>query len=239
MAGEALMATVTGEPFQPVRLYYQVLDHKGLMMALTKLRCLDVDPPRGRWVWLYEHEAKSLCFQNSYKTLPPRLRPVVIGSLFTRTRDELLIDLRSCERAVLAIPFFDRHLSRTVARVTHAAVVNKLFPVAGNEGLTPDQIFDHQPITVVEPQEFVTAIKGTVANVRDPQVRQRIAVETWQAQSKRPLPPIERFPVHFYEEGIASFATALQMRQIVAMEHWMGHPTYSMYDVLQMMVKSS
>ena len=49
--------------------------------------------------------------------IPKHLHPIVIGSLFVRRNDELLLDLRSCERALLAIPFFDKYLPRKVAKV--------------------------------------------------------------------------------------------------------------------------
>ncbi len=53
--------------------------------------------------------------------------PIVIGSFFLRNGDELLLDLRSFERAIKAIPFFDKHIGPDAARVTYAAVVNRLF----------------------------------------------------------------------------------------------------------------
>ena len=37
MADKAILATVTGEFFQPVRLYYRIFDDKGLLQALNKL----------------------------------------------------------------------------------------------------------------------------------------------------------------------------------------------------------
>src|SRR5437588_127271 len=128
MADKTVLATMTGENFQPVRLHYRVFDHAGLLRALKRLRCVDEDPPRQRWVWLYDHEARGLQFRRcSYAQIPKHLHPIVIGSLFVRRNDELLLDLRSCERALLAIPFFDKYLPRKVAKVTEAEVVNKLF----------------------------------------------------------------------------------------------------------------
>jgi hypothetical protein len=140
--GEPLLTTLTGECFQPVRLHYRVSDQEGLLRAFKKLRCVGDDPTQGRRVWLYDHEARTLRFKHSYAQIPKDLHPIVIGSLFLRTQDELLLDLRSCERALLAIPFFDQHLPRSVARVTEAEIVNTLFSATGNEKLTPDQLFD-------------------------------------------------------------------------------------------------
>ena len=66
MANKPILATVTGEFFQPVRLHYRVLDGKGLLQAFDKLRCVDHDPARRRWVWMYADEARSLQFKQSY-----------------------------------------------------------------------------------------------------------------------------------------------------------------------------
>ncbi len=60
MAEQPLLATMTGEHFQPVRLHYRVRNRTGLLRAFEELRCLDYDPTRKRWVWLYAHEAKRL-----------------------------------------------------------------------------------------------------------------------------------------------------------------------------------
>jgi hypothetical protein len=217
MKDEPLLATVTGEHFQPVRLHYQVLDHDGLMRAFQKLRCLEHDPARKRWVWLYDHEAKKLQFKQSYRQLPKPLHPIVIGSFFPRGKDHLLLDLRSCERALLAIPFFDKHLPRSVARVTEAEVVNSLFPATGNEQLTPDHLFDAQVSTSSDPEAEVRGLIERVSDVQDPQERLTSALEELETRARRPPPEIERIPVHYYEDGIEGFQLALRMRQIVAL----------------------
>ena len=152
MADEPILATVTGEYFQPVRLHYRVFDHEGLVRLFKKLCCLDYDATQQRWVWLYDHEAKSLRFRQSYAQIPKHLHPLVIGSFFLRSKDKLLLDLRSCERATLAVPFFDKHLPRSVTKVTEAEVVNKLFSATENAKLTPHGLFDHQGSTCRDPE---------------------------------------------------------------------------------------
>jgi len=151
MADKPILATVTGEYFQPVRLHYQVLDHDGLLRAFKKLRCLEHDPTEQRWVWLYDHEAKTLRFKRSYAEIHKDLHPIVIGSFFLRTKDKLLLDLRSCERAILAIPFFAKHLPQRVARVTESEIVNKLFSATESTQLTPGDLFDRQVSSYRDP----------------------------------------------------------------------------------------
>lgn len=235
MAGKTLFATITGENFQPVRLHYRMLEQCGLMAAFRKLRCIKYDPAGRRWTWLYDHEAKHLAFKVSYGQLPKHLRPIVIGSWFLRNKEQLLLDLRSCERACLAIEFFDQHVPRAVAQVTEAEVVNRLFST-DNPRLTPDGIFDHQPSTLRDPDALVQTIVASVAGLQKHEDKFRVAHEILQADEKKPLPDIERFPVNFYEDGTtAGFVLFLRVRQIVAMQRWLGNAGFTVHDALELL----
>ena len=66
----------------------------------------------------------------------------------------------------------------------------------------------------------------------------QIALEDMECVAKQPLPEIERFPVHYYEEGIQAFETALQIRQLIALQHWLGNTGYTFFDVFQSMQDS-
>ena len=43
-------------------------------------------------------------FQKSYAQFPKELHPIVIGSVFLRSKETLLLDLRSCERRLAGDP---------------------------------------------------------------------------------------------------------------------------------------
>jgi hypothetical protein len=237
MAEGSVLATMTGEHFQPVRLHYKVLDQPGLQRAFKKLRCLDYDRTQQRWAWLYDHEAKRLRFKQSYSKIPELMHPIVIGSFFPRSGDQLLLDLRSCERAILAIPFFDKHLPRSVVRVTEAEVVNRLFS-GENQTLTPDRLFDRQANTFIGPLADVQRLNDLIAGIQDPQERLKVLMEDIESGSKQPLPEIERFPIHFYEDGIGGFAMTLRSRQLVALQHWLGNTAYTLMDAIRASVQS-
>ena len=132
-------------------------------------------------MWLYDHEARGLAFKKSYARLGKELRPVVIGAFFQRGPDHVIVDLRSCERALLAIPFFDKHIPRRLAKATDAEVVNKLFSAADNPRITPADIFDHCPVTCLDPNGLVERIKDLVADIEDPRERFRIAMQEMAA----------------------------------------------------------
>jgi hypothetical protein len=230
---------MTGEHFQPVRLHYRVLNRTGLLRAFQKLRCLDYDSTRRRWVWLYAPEAKRLRFQKSYAQFPKELHPIVIGAFFLRSEGTLLLDLRSCERAILAIPFFDTHLPRRLAALEDAEVVNRLLPATeANLKLTPDALFDAQIGTGVDPEALVQRLAEKTAHTQDPEEKIKIALEDLESRAKEPLPEIERFPVHYAEDGIDGIAMALRLRQIVAMQHWLGNPGYTLGDAIQSLART-
>src|SRR5208337_4378690 len=159
---------------------------------------------------------------------------------FLRTQETLLLDLRSCERALLAIPFFDTHLPRKLVALEHAEIVNQLFPVTKeNQLLTPDALFDGQIATGIDPAALVQRLTEKAADIADPKERLKMIFETLTSRSEEPLPRIERLPVHYAEDGIDGFELALRLRQIVAKEHLLGNPGYTLGDAIQSLTKMS
>jgi hypothetical protein len=232
-----ILATITGEFFQPVRLHYRVFDDQALLQALNKLSCVKPDSPRQRWVWLYEDEARGLSFKQSYTQISEKLRPIVLGSLVQRTSDTLLIDLRSGERAMAAIPFFDKYIPRGIARVTEAEVANELYST-DNPQLSPDDVFDHRPSTARDPEAEFQRLAELVKQGGSLRARLDIALKAIQSAAQQPLPDTERIPIHYYEDGIEGFKLALRLRQIVAMEHWSGNTRYTLSDAIKAKTKS-
>ncbi len=232
---KTLQATVTGEAVQPTRLYYKIIDKKRLIDCFNGLRCMDFDPDKNRWVWLYTHESKTLKFETSYSSIPRKLRPVVIGSFFLGNKDELLLDLRSFERTVKAVEFFDKKLGKATAKITHAAVVNRFFDVQEQFPPNLDLFFNSREMEIIDPDKGAVDLESLLGT-------QRIDDETsdWvsilEERAKKPHPEIEKFPVYFYEEGITSLQTTLRMRHVMAFEHWKGNTDYTLFDVIQTMV---
>jgi hypothetical protein len=74
---------------------------------------------------------------------------------------------------------------------------------------------------------------GAIADV---QQRIAMAYDLVAQESHTPLPDVEKFPVHFYEDGILSLETALKLRQIVAFEHWQGNTAYTLGDVMKKII---
>jgi hypothetical protein len=154
-SGKQLLMTMTGEIHQPVRLYYQVFDQAAVLKTFTKLRCMDDDQDNHRWVWLYHGEAKKLKFHTSYSAIPRKMRPIVLGYFRFTSPKDMTLDVRSCERATHAVVFFDRYLARSIARVTHAAIVNHLFP-ATTDGLHAlEELFAPEQVTEIDGEKVL------------------------------------------------------------------------------------
>jgi hypothetical protein len=71
-----LLMTMTGEPFQPVRLYYAIPDRSFVIKKLRSLKCMVEAPHEQCWQWLFEAESKSLRFPGSYDDVPKEKRPL-------------------------------------------------------------------------------------------------------------------------------------------------------------------
>src|SRR5271166_1929486 len=142
MANEIkIIQTMTGDIFQPVRLYYQMHRKSGVLVAFNKLHCMSFDEPGDRWIWLYDGEAKKLKFKQSYASLPPHRRPIVLGSFYSRDDSQMYLDLGSIERAVAAAEFFDKHIKRTVAELKYVAIYNKIIAEDEHPGACFDTLF--------------------------------------------------------------------------------------------------
>lgn len=233
--GKKLLMTMTGEIHQPVRLYYELYDKAKVLQVFKTLRCVQFDLDKQGWVWLFQSEAKKLKFATPYGKIPKHRRPIIIGSFHFPQDDVMWLDVRSYERATKAIVFFDRRLPRSAAQVTHAAIVNRLFGVTTATLPPLDTLFDEAKIIEKNPEDILQAAEqfGTI-----PDVRERLdKVFTFMDQkSREPLPDVEKFPVHFYEDGIKSFETALKMRQLVSFEHWQGNTAFTFGDMIKKII---
>ena len=222
---DQLLATVTGELCQPVRIYYRVSDKNAVNKKFGALKCMQADMVRRRWVWLFDGEARDLEFAKKYRDIPKKRRPIVIGSFYSRTPTEMYLDLRSIERAIHAVPFFDRHLGRKLAEATEFSVVNRLLSAAEYQ-VDLDQFFTDE----VRPnfEDRLDQVKG------DPLATLRFMEE----EMAKPEPVVVRGPLHYYSDGIDSFRTSLRLRQSLALEHWKGSPA-TMQSLVEKLVAQS
>ena len=229
------LVTLTGEPYQPARVHYEIADRRAVAKAFSKLRCMDYDPDKKRWVWLYEAEAKELEFLQSYSDIPEDKKSLVLGAFFSRAEDSMHLDVNSFARATKAIAFFDKHLKswllrRKLARVTDIEIVNKFFAPPLEKAPGHIELFDMQQSW--KPEDILSRIEEITSPVIDPKEKRQIALSLIEESAKKPLPEIERLPTHFYEDGIEALETTLNMRTAIAHKHWQGHKDYSIHDLV-------
>jgi len=221
-----LVMTMTGEIFQPVRLYYHVPDGERLRRAFAKLAFMSFERANRRWTWLFDGEAKSLKFKNSYSSIPKERRPIILGAFHIDSpKNEIPLDVGSIERAVKAILFFDRQVGRAIAEVRYVAIYNKLF---SDRDVHPGNNFSTL-FAEVRTEEIDARLEAQAERAVE-------AVKSGGVQSlfdlARRAELVEAFPAHYYSEGIESLQTALQMRQAIAIQHWQGATEYSFADLI-------
>lgn len=206
--GKMLLATITGELVQPVRVYYRIQDKGAIMRVFSKLKCMDFDAKRDRYVWLYQKEAKKLIFKKPYSSIPSKYKPLVIGSFFLKQHNEMYLEARSIERAIEGMVFFDGYIKTYMAKVEDISIINKLFSPEEN---TMDFTDFFAREVIIDPEEKLNKLR---ADLDQGKTFEGILNET----ERELLPEVERFPSHFYEDGITPLKFTLRGRQYAALE---------------------
>jgi hypothetical protein len=232
-----LLCTTTGEIFQLARVGYEVFNKKSVISVFKKLRCLNYDPLKSRWVWLFENEAKNLRFGRTYNQLPKEIRPVVIGVFTFRDETHMNLDVRSFERATKAIEFFDRRINRHVAKVISLRVVNQLFEATQEQSQkliqeSADIFFERDDLPRPKGEELIAKIETLKEKYEDIETRRQVAIEWIMQQALESLPKIEEIPTHYYEDGISPLETALHLRQLQLLEQWKGNENVNSLSIL-------
>jgi len=231
-----LLTTVTGEPFQPVRLYYSIPAKVGVIRVFAALRCMQEDRKGGRWGWLYQGEAEALTFGRPHAELPPEVHPVVIGVIRFPKKGGMTLEVRSFERAIVAAKFFGPILgAHVVAR--RARVINRFFEgteVAG--GLEQlDRNLD-QNVTVIDPRVAEERMEQYLAGARTQEEKQRALDRYYEdrRRARRDVPLVEDFPLAPEEEtpDFMHLAMTLRLRSLRAYEHWNGNTSVTLQDII-------
>ena len=224
--GKQLLATMTGEFVQPVRVYYRIQDKAAVKRVFSKLKCIEFDRDRDRQVWLYQKEANKLKFKKPYSSIPLEYKPLVIGSFFSKKDNEMYLETRSIERAIEGIVFFDKYIKRYMAKVEDVCIINRLFSLAENTA-SFSRLFNKE--VIIDPEKKLEKL-GIMAN------QGKSLSSIFEEQKKEPLLEVERFPSYYYEDGIELLKLSLQSRQYVAMQHWKGNNNYTLGDYITKIV---
>ena len=211
-----LLATMTGELFQPARLYYAI---PGRTIVTERLRCLECmvkSPLESRWQWLYHAEAKAISIGNGYDAVPNEKRPIILGSIRFTSNKEMTIQVNSFERAVAAARFFGSRLGAKTTAM-RCRVVNRCFDSAEGPPKVLMETLD-KDVTVCDSKEAMAAAKKDFKRTASEVMRKRI-------RSREDIPMVEDFPLAPEEEspGFEHLNVALTLRFVRAVEHWKGN----------------
>ncbi len=230
---QKLASTTTGEIFQPVRLHYEISNADEFLASLSKLACIDYDSGQNRWVWLYAEEARSLDF----KQKADEQNPVVLGEFLFKGEKEVMLNLRSFERGYQAVEFFDKYMPRAVAKVTRMTMCTKLFSI--EEALSIGslgQYFKQTQTLVRNPEQMTQELIALASESDDPAQRVAALDQYIEKLEHEPIPELEQFPVHYYEEGIGQLKLQLNLSKMVAFQQWQGNTDYTAMDAVRNVV---
>src|SRR5262245_29605570 len=214
-SADQVAMTTTGELLQLIRLHYEVEDSDKLRALFASLRCLEYDASQTRWVWLYTEEARTLLFKDRHAG-----KNVVLGEFVFKGKTDIVLNLRSFERATNALVFFDQHIPRTVAHVTAMTVSNRLLSTAEAASLgSLDQYFDHAEVVVTDPASLLHDVEELKSSIPDAHERLAVVAHYMEDKAKQPVPAMERFPFDYDDEGIRAVEALLAPHTVIAMHH--------------------
>ncbi|WP_267383360.1 hypothetical protein [Cyanobacterium sp. uoEpiScrs1] len=240
MSEELLVTNITGEPFQPVRIYYKVTNKKTILGVFKKLKCVEYDPARKCWVWFYKAEAEKIKFEISYNKIPKEKHPIIIGYFIFKTDREMLLELRSFERVIKALNFFTKRINWRVAEPTRLRIVNKLFTTPPHTQLSIpnyDDFFERDDVCIRN-AELLEKELMEIENQHDDPEKRSAAIDTYfKEKSKLPLPETEELSINIHGGGIEVLNLALKMKHIETLERWNGNENFVMQDLIERMLE--
>jgi hypothetical protein len=236
-----ILATMTNEPFQPVRLYYSVPCRSTVIEALRGMKCMLEVPPERCWQWLFDAEAASLRFGGGYDDVPEEKRPIVLGRIRFPELGGMTLQVNSILRAIEGARFLGPRLGPEVVAI-RCRLVNRCF--AADEGPLDElmQTLDRD-VTVVDPRVTESVLRREFTAVRTFPEAQRALAESLKRrlESKEDVPMVEDFPLAPEEETpeFRDLAAALQLRLVRAMEHWRGNTDLTLAAIIVRTVEAN
>lgn len=238
--GHQLMAVMTGEPYQPIRLYYQVLKKQAFLGRLKRLHCMQHETESDRWLWLYHREASTLQFQISPGEIPKAMRPLVLGKFAMRSPDLATLDVLSMERGLIALDFFHDKISPKLARPERIRVYNRLSsyadvsPKPGELYDRFDELFENDRVKLPDDERVQAELDRITERYQDPEARRQAIEAFLDIRAKTAMPLVEEYRIYLedIEERFARIRMGIMTRFKVAMEHWHGNTSYTQHDAI-------
>lgn len=216
--------TMTGEIFQPVRLYYKKVRRSEVVDAFLHLSCMEFIPAQERWVWISEAEAANFA---------PKEGATILGSVYFSGKNVMYIDLFSYQRAIAAIMFFNRHLPKKAAKASHIGMINRLFGEREEQSFMADDYFRKDAYFKDESLAITAKLIWLTLRTRNMQKRMALLDEFMKNRLNSSDPEVEYFKVRSNKEGIEQLTFMLSSRQKVAIQRWQGNTDYTQEDLFK------
>lgn len=234
---EDLVRTFTNELFQPMRLYYKIHHRLQLETKLSTLRCMEYNVELDDWILKYEAEAAHIGLEVLPEAILFEAKPIILATFYLEAQI-MLIDIRSIERAARVVEWLNCYIPREIAEITDAAIFNRLITSSSRtverlDEIDFDELFNEKQITVINPEKTFARFNAIMEQYEDKQYAMEVLAKKNLEEAKKPLPVIEKLPVYYYDEGIETFENTFQLRQFIALKHFLGDEKYSFYDLMQ------
>ena len=235
--GKPIVMTTTNEPFMPIRLYYTICHMNTFLKNIRALDCITFAEPHHFYV-SYWKEAKNLGLSVKHTDVPKPLYPIIIAHGFIMKEHTLHLNLRSFDRGLKMIEWINQHIKSTDLRLTHIASYNALTYV--NESTIHstmshdyDEFRSEQTLTILKPEDVRDRLEKATALIHDPTEKMRVTTQLLKHMEEEDFARTEKYPAHYYEDGIESIEFALNLRLLVAIEHWKGNIHCKPIDIIR------
>jgi hypothetical protein len=234
-------ATMTDEPFQPVRLYYLIPDRSFVIKKLQSLECMVEVPHEQCWQWLSEAESKSLRFPGGYNDVPREKRPIVLGRISLQNAGGMMLQTNSISLAIEGAKFFGPRFGPKAFAI-RCRVVNRCFAADEGDISVLMKTLD-KDVTVIDPRKAEEEFKRDFNGVRTVEDLDRAARESMgrNLKNREDVPMVEDFPLAPEEEtpDFRGLTITLHLRGIRALEHWNGNRRITLAEIITRMVEQN
>ena len=224
---QTIVMTHTGEPQQPVRLYWKVKNRAALVAVFRALKCVEEDADwSGRWIWLYADEASGIELAKRPNEVPEGYRPIALSRIALPEKDKLVMRFLSPERAIAAARFFAPRFGQN-AIPDRFRILNRL--VTSDEAtwaLTYADTLLDQNVTIIDPEVEAKRVDALLDAAPTVAERRRVYEADFKARRDRDVPDVEDFPLAMEEETpeFRDLSICLRLRATRAIERWSGKP---------------
>jgi hypothetical protein len=160
----------------------------------------------------------------------------------------LLLEVRSFDRAIKALEFFEKRINPRAARATKLRVVNRFFaasePNVKQLLESPyDRFFDGDEVDIPNPLQFLKEAQEAEESQEEEEGFQKARLQELEDKLKEKIPEIEEIPLDFYRHrekslGWSDLQLALALRRIEVKAHFAGRENFSRYDLIEEMAQS-